>query len=142
MNEPFSEPVRVLLREHVTTFERLELLMLLFRNRNRQWSVQQMYESLNMRVELAPDALAGLEAGGLVQRIARRANEDDMFQFLPATPALAEAVDALDAAYREESAAVVSAMSVNAIERIRSGSIRTFGDAFVPGATRRDRDRK
>jgi predicted transcriptional regulator len=113
MNEPFPEPVRLLLREHVTTFERLELLMLLFRNNEREF--EQLCESLNMRRELASEALAALEAAGLVQHN----GNGDAFRFSPATPALAAAVEALDIAYRDESAAVVSAMSVNAIERIR-----------------------
>jgi hypothetical protein len=138
MNEPFSEPVRLLLREHVTTFERLELLILLFRNKEQEWSVEQLCENLNMRRELAPDALAGLAAGGLVQHTA----DGGALRFSPATPALAAAVEELAVAYREESAAVVSAMSVNAIERIRSGPMRNFADAFVLGPNRRDREQE
>jgi hypothetical protein len=47
-------------------------------------------------------------------------------------------VEALVVAYREQSAAVLSTMSIYAIERIRSGPIRAFADSFVLGKPKDD----
>jgi hypothetical protein len=126
MSERLSEPVRLFLRGHMTSFERLEVLMFLSRNDTQAWSAEQTSERLSMSVELVRDALEGLESSGLVRRLA-----DSAFQFAPSTPALASAVAELAAAYREQSAAVMSAMSIYAIERIRSGPMRAFSDAFM-----------
>lgn len=129
MTERLSEPVRLLLREHMTSFERLDVLMFLHKNEAREWSAEQLNERLNVPVELGRDTLAGLETSGLVQRSSDAAT----FRFAPATPALAAAVGELSVAYREHSAAVMSAMSIYAIERIRSGPMRAFADSFRLG---------
>jgi hypothetical protein len=134
MTERLSEPVRLFLREHMVSFERLEVLMLLSRNETQEWSAKQVSKQLNMPLELGSDALAGLETSGLVQR----SSDALVFRFAPATPALAAAVAELSDIYREHSAAVMSAMSMDAIERIRSGPMRAFADAFMLGKRKDD----
>jgi DNA-binding IclR family transcriptional regulator len=128
MTEPFSELVRQLLREHMTSFERLEVLLFLHKHGAEPLSPQDIGNQLGMPPELVLEATAGLEASRLAQR-----QGDARFRFAPATPALANAVEELAVAYREQSAAVMSAMSMYAIERIRSGPMRAFADSFLLG---------
>jgi hypothetical protein len=134
MAERLSGPVRLFMREHMISFERLEVLMLLCRSETQDWSPEQVTRQLNIAPELASEALVGLEASGLVQR----SSDASVFRFAPATPALAAMVNELSDAYREHSAAVMSAMSIDAIERIRSGPMRAFADAFRFGKRKDD----
>jgi DNA-binding IclR family transcriptional regulator len=128
-NEPFPESVRLFLREHMTTFERLEVLLYLRKHAADEHSAKSVGDGLGVPPELTSDALLGLTASGLIAR----ANAQGTFRFEPATPELANAAAGLATAYQEQSAAVLSAMSMYAIERIRSGPMRAFADSFVLG---------
>jgi hypothetical protein len=134
MTESLSGRVQRLLRDHMTSFERLAVLMFLFDHGVQEWSTGQVSEHLRVPLELAHDALVGLESSGLVQR----SGDGAAFRYAPAAPALAAATEELAVAYREQRAAVMSAMSIYAIERIRSGPMRAFADAFLVGKRRDD----
>jgi DNA-binding IclR family transcriptional regulator len=134
-NEPLSESVRLLLREHMTTFERLEALLYLRKHAADEHTAKSVSDRLGVPPELTSEALAGLTASGLVAR----GHGNGTFRFAPATPELANAAEGLATAYREQSAAVLSAMSMYAIERIRSGPMRAFADSFVLG-TKKGKD--
>jgi hypothetical protein len=123
--EPFSEQVRFFLREHMTSFERLEVLLLLHGNPSEELTASDVARRLTIREELVAEALHGLAQGGLL------GVRSGAFRFAPATPALGTAVRALAIAYQDQRAAVLSTMSMNAIERIRSGPVRAFADSFV-----------
>jgi hypothetical protein len=127
--ETFSDTLRALLREHLTSFEQLEIILLLRVPPVHDWTVSAMSDQLRMPRELAEAALAGLVSGGLVRCDPTGAH----FRFAPATPALAQAVEDLATAYADRSAAVLSEMSINAIARIRSGPMRAFADSFIFG---------
>lgn len=133
-SEPFSESVRHLLREALTSFERLEVLLFLHKNASGAFTGVAIGEALHIQAELVEEAAEGLVSCGLLVR-----EDAGAFRFAPATPALASAASELAVAYRDHSAAVLSAMSVNAIERIRSGPMRGFADAFVFWKWKNDR---
>jgi hypothetical protein len=128
------ENVRNLLRDHVTSFECLELLLLLHR-RPEPAGAEVLARDTGIAVELVIAALAALESSQLVRP---NATEPTAFRFAPATADLARAVDDLERLSRDDRAAVMSEMSVNAIGRIRSGTLRAFSDAFVFGKKKRD----
>jgi hypothetical protein len=132
--EPFSEPLRQLLKEVITSFERLEVLLFLRRNTPAAFTAAGIGQSVHIQVEHATEAMASLAECGLLVR----GTAEGTFRFAPATPALGSAVEELAAAYRNQSAAVLSTMSVNAIERIRSGPMKAFADAFVLGKRKND----
>jgi hypothetical protein len=132
--EPFSEPVRRLLKEVMTTFERLEVLLFLRKNASDAFTASRIGQSLHVRLDLVAEALEGLAERGLLVR--ETANGE--FRFEPSTAELASVVEELAAAYRDRSAAVLSTMSVNAIERIRSGPVRAFADSFLLGKRKDD----
>jgi len=134
-SERLPESVSVLLREHVTTFEQLEVLLLLHAYPHDDWTAAAVSERTRISAELIERALADFTGNGLVEQV--RENPP-AYCFAPrATPQRQAAAD-LATAYRDQHALVMSTMSVNAIERIRSGTLRAFSDAFL--LKRKDRD--
>lgn len=117
--------VLVLLRERLKSFEQLEVLLLLRARAGAGLTPAQASAAIRLDAELIAIALQDLVSAGLLQ------NEDAIYRYRPATPALADAVEALATEYRDRHAAVMSQMNVNAIERIRSGSLKAFADSFV-----------
>jgi hypothetical protein len=134
---PFSEPVRLLLREFMLTVERLEVLLCLHAAAGSTLGLEGIIERTGVSRDLALEALRGLVSCGLV---AQASSEEPVFSFSPPTEALAQAVEALADAYRNHSAAVLSQMSVFAIERIRAAPMRAFADAFLLGRTETNGD--
>ncbi|MEP7247010.1 MAG: hypothetical protein ABI885_25460 [Gammaproteobacteria bacterium] len=122
--------VHTLLREHVMSFEQLEIILLLHRQPRQGWSATEISEDRRIPLELVADALTGLETSKLIRRIG---NAGERVQLSPAEPATADAVRALALAYQDQHASVMSSMSMNAIERIRSRTLRAFSDSFVFG---------
>lgn len=128
--------VRALLHEHIESYEQLETLLLLRRERHGQWTARAVAERLRVQEELIDTGLAGLEASGLVQpdgaappRVAYR----------PASPRLETAVDRLEREYAQRPILIIQLMSANAIERLRTAALHTFADAFV--LKKKDKDR-
>jgi hypothetical protein len=124
---PLSPTLQRLLFDHLTSFEQLEIILLLREHPSRDWSVTMLSETLRTPPDLVETALARLEAS----QLARGSADGATFRFAPATPAIEKSVDELAEAYRQQRAALLSTMSVNAIARIRSGPMRTFADAFI-----------
>jgi hypothetical protein len=133
--DAFPAPVQALLREQLTSFERLEIVLLLRQQPDLEWTVAAVSEQTRIPEELARDALIGLESGQLLQRTGASV---PAYRFNPQPAALADAVAALAVLYRDQHAAVMSVMSMNAIERIRSGTMRAFADSFILGKRNRD----
>ena len=117
MAEVISDAVRTLLPDHLTTFERLAVLLLLHKRAPEELSATTIGEQTHMKDDLVSEALKGLIAGGLI----RAGPGGQAWRFVPPAADVAEAVAALSVAYCEQRAAIVSHMSVNAIGRIRSG---------------------
>jgi hypothetical protein len=128
--------VRNLLRDHLTSFECLELLLILH-GCSEPVSAEALSHQTGLAIELVVTALAALESSQLARRSTR---DPPTFRFEPATADLTRAVDDLERVYRDQRAAVMSEMSINAIGRIRSGTLRAFSDAFVFGNKKRDQD--
>jgi DNA-binding IclR family transcriptional regulator len=119
------DSVLMLLRDRLKNFEQLEVLLLL-RARVAEWLTSaQANAAIRLDPELISAALQELASAGLLE------SEGSNYRYRPATAALASAVDELASEYRDRHAAVMSQMSVNAIERIRSGSLKAFADSFV-----------
>jgi len=120
------DPVRLLLRDQLTSFERLAVVLLLHKHAPHELSADSIADQLQMRSELVDEALAGLADGGLVET----GTVPQAWRF--SATHLSDAVSALSAAYCEQRAAIVGELSVNAIERIRSKPLIITGSADVP----------
>ncbi|MBW4050681.1 MAG: hypothetical protein HIU85_04340 [Proteobacteria bacterium] len=130
------EDVRALLQEHIESYEQMETLLLLRRERHEQWTASGLAGRLRVRAELIDTALAGLEASGLIEAIGAAPLR---FAYRPAGAGLDAAVGRLERAYTERPILVIQLMSANAIERLRTAALHTFADAFV--LKKKDRDR-
>jgi len=126
--DPIPQAVLALLRERVTSFEHLEVLMLLHAHPHEDWTVVAVSERTRIAAELAGQVLQELESNDLIRRTTRN---HTLFRFGPRLPESMDAVEALARLYREQRALVMSTMSVQAIERIRSATMRAFADSFV-----------
>jgi hypothetical protein len=134
--DELPEDVRALLHEHIESYEQLETLLLLRRERHEQWSAEGVAARLHVRAELVATALAGLAAGGLA---AATGTAPARFAYRPASSGLDAAVDRLERAYAERPILIIQLMSANAIERLRTAALHTFADAFVLKKKGRDR---
>jgi hypothetical protein len=125
------------LREHLPSFECLEILLFLQGRGGEAMSVDGVASRTGTSGELALAALGVLAASGILRQ---SVSGPLAFRYAPATAWLQSVCDDLARLHREQRAAIMSEMSVNAIGRIRSGSLRAFADAFVLGKNKKDSD--
>lgn len=125
MAEALPESVQRLLRDRLKSFEQLEVLLLLHRRGREDWTVTSASAEVGLTEERTGEALLALMKYRLVTR------DGGVYRYAPVDAAAARAIDDLAIACQERRAAVMSQMSSNAIERIRSGSLQTFADSFV-----------
>jgi hypothetical protein len=122
------DDVRALLHEHIESYEQLETLLLLRRERYEHWTGEGLAARLRVRTELVDAALARLKASGLVEATGSAPNR---FAYRPASSGLDAAVGRLQSEYTERPILIIQLMSANAIERLRTAALHTFADAFV-----------
>ncbi|HZT03925.1 MAG TPA: hypothetical protein VFA39_16860 [Steroidobacteraceae bacterium] len=134
--DDLPEDVRALLHEHIETYEQLEVLLLLRRERYEEWTVAGLAARLRLREELVASALEGLRAGGLVTATATAAAP--RFAYRPASSGLDAATGRLDHEYAERPIRIIQLMSANAIDRVRTAALHTFADAFVLKKDKKD----
>lgn len=130
------EDVRALLHEHIESYEHLETLLLLRRERYEQWTSEGLAARLRVRPELVEAALTSLKASGLVEA---SGGAPTRFAYRPASAGLDSAVGRLEREYAERPILIIQLMSANAIERLRTAALHTFADAFV--LNKKDKDR-
>jgi hypothetical protein len=126
--DDLPEDVRALLHEHIESYEQLETLLLLRRERYEQWTSEGLAARLRVQGELIETALAGLRASGLV---AAAGAGPTRFAYRPASAGLDAAVGRLEREYAERPILIIQRMSANSIERLRTAALHTFADAFV-----------
>jgi hypothetical protein len=122
------EDVCALLNEHIESYEQLEVLLLMRRERYEEWTVTGLAARLHVHAELIGSALEGLKAGGLVTAISAA---PPRFAYRPTSSGLDAAAGRLDREYAERPIRIIQLMSTNAIERLRTAALHAFADAFV-----------
>jgi len=135
MNDELHEKTRALLREAITSFEMLEIVLLMRSRPDVSWTAAAVAGRVHIADELVARALQALHQVRLASMIDAPPGSKGgpLFQFRPANAELAAASEALALDFTERRAAVLSTMSTNAIERLRSGALSAFADAFVFG---------
>ena len=124
MSTPPLEPeVEQLLVDHITTFEKLELLALLCRHRT-VWSPAAASTQLRVSEPLVEIALAELAATGLLVR------DRDGFRFPSAGSNLERISQRLCDLYDQDRLVVLNLLTSASFKRIRMTAARTFADAF------------
>jgi hypothetical protein len=108
-----------LIRTTVRSVWALELLLVMKGRPQRAWSTAALVQELRASAVLVQDNLALLLAGGLIRQ------DSEGFVYGPATPVLEEAVEALEAAYRQRPVSVI-----NLIIGGSTDTVQGFADAF------------
>jgi hypothetical protein len=130
------EDVQRLLREQIESYEQLELLLLLRRERDGPWTEEILTARLGISTSLVLSALAELQAAGFVEE--RAHGSAKRYAYRVQSDNVEATVARLEQTYREYPIQVVKLMSANAIERVRTAALRTFADAFI---LKKDKDR-
>jgi predicted transcriptional regulator len=124
------DDVRALLSERIESYEQLEILLALESARGTERTSEELSATLRIGSALVEPALRSLESRGLIGRRSTTEHEPH-YLYMPATSALDGAVRALARAYAEQPIPVIKLMSENAIQRVRTGAVRAFADAFI-----------
>jgi hypothetical protein len=115
--------VEQLLVDHVTTFEKLELLALACRHRT-VWSSAAASTQLRVAESLVETALAELAATGLLAR------DRDGYRFPSTGSELEKIAQRLCDLYDQDRLVVLNLLTAASFKRIRMTAARTFADAF------------
>lgn len=118
------DELQAFLFEHVDTFEALDVLVRVYRHRDRDWTADAIAADVNLTPELAAEALEHLEAHGLVER------QPTGFRYHAATDALDAAVQRIVQVYASERLTIIQFMATNALDRLRTSANQRFADAF------------
>lgn len=128
-DQKLPEEVQRFLREHIESFEQLEIVLLL---RSRP---DQAMNSTAISAELRlPEAIVDETLDTLSERelVARAPGADGpLFNYSPETPALAELVSAVAQLNQDRQLDVMRLMTANSIDRLRAKALSTFADAFL-----------
>jgi hypothetical protein len=108
------------LRDHITSPSELEILFELRQHPELPSTVLELAPRLGLNEILLAGALVELRAAGLVE-----ADGADGWRYC-AEAELAEAVDAVHQAFRDNRAAILRLLSTQAIERIRRAALRSL----------------
>jgi DNA-binding transcriptional ArsR family regulator len=123
-----SDDVRAFLREHIESYEQLEVLLLLQRESLHPWTA----DSLGVRLHVAPsvlgEALISLRGRRLVESSFDGGEEHYR---LAADVAGNETLGRVATLYASHAVEIIKLMSAHSIERIRTAALRAFADAFV-----------
>lgn len=122
------ERLRHFLRDHVSGYEELETLLLVASEEARDWTDSEVAALLNAPIEPIAAALESLCSAGILESLRRR--HLIAYRYAPRTQMLREDVLELQRAYSEERLTVMQLMSGNALERVRTATLRRFADAF------------
>lgn len=123
-----SDEVSAFLREYIDSYECLEVLLLLRRERTA-WTAEALCTRLETRTPVIDDALAFLVRGRLLKTAGRKLGA--LYAYAGEDSAKDAIVSSLECAYRDEPIKIMQLLSSNAIERMRTGAIRAFADAFT-----------
>ena len=126
-----DEAVLTLLRDKITSFEQLEIVLLLRGRREEALSAVAIAQLLRVSDSAAEEALDHLYRHDFLS--IRREADQPGFVYSPASASLGDAVDQLAVSYEQNTLAVIKQMSSNSLERVRTEAIRTFADAFLIG---------
>lgn len=124
-----SSEVKGFLRGWVASYEQLQTLLLLRQQRNDSFSLASVAEALHVSEIIAAEALDHIRSVSLVEVVA--GSDPPLFKYAPGSTHLSDLVDQLADAWENNQLRVMNQMSANAIERVRTGALRTFADAFL-----------
>jgi len=127
--------VRTLLDERIHTLEQLEAIILVRKGEREDWSGEEVADLLHISIESANEALQRLAQAGVLEAIELPAH---VVRYRGFTKRFEAVVDRLLEVYESNRIELMMLLSANAIERMRTGALRAFAEAFVVGRKRKD----
>jgi hypothetical protein len=126
--------VQRLLRDLLHTYEELEIVLLLDREKPRALSVSEV----GAAVGIAPDA-AGTTLATLIDRkLIARDDGSGAYRFGDSPDEIVRAVGELGRIWSQDRLPIVRLVTANAVERLRTGAARALSDAFLLPKGRKD----
>jgi hypothetical protein len=117
-----SPEVRQFIAEHIETAEQLEILLLLHRSGEKEWTALDVSQAIYTVPASATMRLEGLVAHGF---LSSTGGADPRYQYAPRTDQLRKQVDALSEAYRVDRVGVIKLIFSKPPDPLQS-----FSDAF------------
>lgn len=117
------DEVKRLLREHISSVEQLEILLMLRTHRDQEFDTHAVHQQLRTSEVSAAARLFDLAERGFLTM--RQAGETTFFKFAPSVQWLASATDLLALAYNERRYRVIELIFSKPIE-----NLRVFAGAF------------
>ena len=124
-----SEDVKKFIVEHINSLEQLEVLLLLHRHPQQEWTAHDVSQELRIAPASAAVRLADLQTGGLV---AVSEASDPLYRYHPQKPDFEPTVNSLAKGYAEYRVTVINLIFSKPLDKIQ-----TFADAFK---FRKDKD--
>lgn len=119
--QQISESVKRFIREEIQTVPKLEVLLLLHRERSRPFTLAEVANELGLETDTAWEQLTALEAIGLIEANVDKSN----YQYHPANKKLGSIVSRLAVAYRKQRVPILSAILAE-----EPNKVRRFVEAF------------
>jgi hypothetical protein len=122
MAADFPENIRRFLTDHINSVEQLEVLFLLRKAADREWTAAAVSQALYTPPDSAARRLADLRSLGL---LTATEGPDPAYRYQPATEGLAQLADQLAQVYEERRVTVISL-----IYSKPHANVQAFADAF------------
>lgn len=120
--------VMAFLRQHIGSYEHLDVLLLLRSHRDENWSSEAVAEKLHITPAVAREAIDHLGRSGLL--LSEASGSRPAVHYRPASESLESIVDRLGQTYAANRVGVIRLMDAGAIDRVRSAAVRTFRKVF------------
>jgi hypothetical protein len=133
MDDSISADVRAFLLEYVHSYEQLEALILMQQHPTLEWTADSLGEKLRISAESAADALHQLWTKLLLD-----CTSGAPLRYRLSRADVRSTVQSIADLYAQNRLAVIGLMNANAIERVRTGAMRDFANAFVFGQRKKD----
>jgi hypothetical protein len=124
-----SEFLQAFLHDSISSYEELEVLLLLVGESDRPWTDRELAEALSVEVDAITPALDELASVEGLLEIDSQAGQRRV-KYAPKSKLLRQVVDELAIAYVEQRLAIVQIMSANALDRVRGAAMRGLANAF------------
>jgi len=125
-----SPEVHQLLLESLESYEQLEVLLLLCRDRSEPWTADRVGERLRLSTLFTTKVMDELARGGLLHQ--ERIEKSLLFTFRPESAPMVAIIEELLRVYDDNCLDVIQVMNSRAMGRARSAA-RRFADAFLIG---------
>jgi predicted transcriptional regulator len=128
-SDDVPENVRALLRDHLESFEQLELLLFLKQHPDVRYSAKELASHCEISLQAANDALGSLTKSGFVKSIGTEVAY--VYSSAIIDKSIDHAIGSLSTIYSRQNLAIIRLMATNSVDRVRAAALRAFTDSFI-----------